>query len=46
MNGYLQVPEILERIDEYIVPPHLGNKAGVLGGIALAQQALEAAGDH
>lgn len=46
LNGYLQVPEILERIDEYIVPPHLGNKAGVLGGIALAQQALEAAGDH
>lgn len=46
LNGYLQAPEILERIDEYIVPPHLGNQAGVLGGIALAQQALEAAGDH
>jgi fructokinase len=37
-NGYLQVPEILERIDDYIVPPGLGNRAGVLGAIALAQR--------
>lgn len=40
LNGYVQSPAILERIDEYIVPPGLGNKAGVLGAIALAQQAL------
>lgn len=39
LNGYVQAPEILERIDEYIVPPGLGNRAGVLGAIALAQQA-------
>lgn len=39
LNGYLQTPEILERIDEYIVPPGLGNRAGVLGAIALAEQA-------
>lgn len=37
LNGYVQVPQILEQIDEYIVPPGLGNKAGVLGAIALAQ---------
>jgi fructokinase len=39
LNGYLQVPAILDQIDEYIVPPGLGNQAGVLGAIALAQQA-------
>jgi fructokinase len=39
LNGYLWVPAILDRIDEYIVPPGLGSRAGVLGAIALAQQA-------
>jgi fructokinase len=40
LNGYLRSPDILERIDEYIVPPRLGNRAGVLGAIALAQQMI------
>ena len=40
LNGYLQVPVLLDHIDSYIVPPALGNQAGVLGAIALAQQAL------
>ena len=44
LNGYVQSPEILERIDEYIVPPALGNRAGVLGAMALAQ-AAQAASD-
>ena len=39
LNNYIQKPEITERIDEYIVPPGLGNRAGVLGAIALAQDA-------
>ncbi|MFC2046491.1 ROK family protein [Chloroflexota bacterium] len=39
LNGYLHVPMILEQIDDYIVAPALGNRAGVLGAIALAQQA-------
>ena len=30
LNGYVQAPEILDRIDEFIVPPGLGNKAGSL----------------
>ena len=38
LNGYLQAPLILDRPDEYIVPPGLGDRAGVLGAIALAQQ--------
>jgi fructokinase len=40
LNGYVQSPEIIERIDRYIVPPGLGNRAGVLGAIALAELQL------
>lgn len=40
LNGYVQSPAILEHIDEFIVPPGLGNRAGVLGAFALAQQAV------
>ncbi len=38
LNGYLQHPAILRDVDHYIVPPALGDHAGVLGAIALAQQ--------
>jgi len=41
LNGYVRSPQILEEIDQYIVPPGLGSQAGVLGAIALAQQALD-----
>ena len=34
LNGYIRSSEIVERIDEYIVPPQLGDRAGVLGAIA------------
>jgi fructokinase len=34
--GYLDTPMLDERIDEYIVAPVLGDRAGVLGAIALA----------
>ena len=40
LNNYMQVKEILEHIDSYIVPPSLGKYAGVLGSIALAEQAF------
>lgn len=39
LNGYVQAAAILHNIDGFIVPPGLGNLAGVLGSIALAQQA-------
>jgi len=42
LNGYIQAREIIEDIDRYIVPPALGGRAGVLGAIALAQQAVGA----
>ncbi|MGB7874940.1 MAG: ROK family protein, partial [Anaerolineales bacterium] len=41
LNGYVQSPVILENIEAYILPPALGGKAGVLGAIALAQQAVD-----
>jgi fructokinase len=37
LNGYIQARQILENMDTYIVPPGLGNQAGVIGAIALAQ---------
>ena len=39
LNGYVRSPEILERIDQYIVPPGLGNRSGVVGALALAEMA-------
>lgn len=41
LNGYVRHPSILDSIDDYIVAPGLGNKAGVLGAFALAELALE-----
>lgn len=40
LNGYIQAREIVEGIDQYIVPPELGDNAGVLGAIALASDAI------
>ncbi len=42
INGYIQSPVILENIETYIVSPGLGNKAGILGAIALARETLKA----
>lgn len=38
LNGYVQSPAILRDNAQYIVPPGLGNRAGVLGAFAQAQQ--------
>lgn len=38
LNGYIYAPEI-EAMDRYLVAPELGGHAGVLGAIALAQNA-------
>ncbi len=40
LNGYIAHPALAEGIDDYIVAPGLGNRAGVLGAIALAQRSL------
>ena len=38
LNGYVQSPSIQQAIDQYIVPTGLGDRSGVLGALALAQQ--------
>jgi fructokinase len=35
LNDYVQDTALLEEIDNYVVPPGLGNQAGVLGSLAL-----------
>jgi len=37
LNNYIHVNEIINKIEDFIVPPQLQNRAGVLGAIALAQ---------
>jgi fructokinase len=44
LNGYIDVGEITDHTDRYIVRPGLGNHAGLLGAIALAADAADAAG--
>ncbi len=41
VNGYLQTPLLGEDIGSYVISPGLGDRAGVLGAIALAQDAAE-----
>jgi fructokinase len=40
LNGYIVSPALAEGIASYIVPPLLGDDAGVCGAIALAQEAV------
>jgi fructokinase len=44
LNGYIPCPELQEGIDRYIVPAKLGDRAGVLGALVLAEAATRA--DH
>jgi fructokinase len=37
LNGYVRSPMLLDRIDEYILPPALGIRSGGLGAIAMAR---------
>ena len=41
LNGYVKHSAILNNMDTFIVPPGLGNQAGVLGAIALAMEAVK-----
>jgi len=41
LNGYVQSPVILKHIDTVIVPPGLGDDAGIMGALELARRAAE-----
>ncbi len=40
LNGYVQSRHITHEMEQFIVLPGLGNRAGVMGAIALAEQAV------
>lgn len=40
LSGYVQPPALIDDVEGYVVPPALGDRAGVLGAIALAQDAV------
>jgi fructokinase len=42
LAGYVRAREIVEDVENYIVPPALGARAGVVGALALAHEALAA----
>ena len=42
LNSYVSNKNVTENIDQYILPPGLGNQSGSLGAIALAMQITEA----
>jgi fructokinase len=39
LNGYVQSPLIVDQIDQFIAPPGLVTRSGILGAIALAMEA-------
>ena len=41
LNGYLQTHELVNEIDHFIVPPGLGDNAGIKGALALGVAALD-----
>ena len=41
LNGYVQAPEIIEDIEDYIVLPQLGPDAGIVGALAMAEALVE-----
>jgi fructokinase len=45
LNGYVASKSLLEHIEDYIVPPGLGNQSGSLGAIALAIQLAQEKGN-
>lgn len=41
LNSYVQTRELMEGIEHYVVHPALGDNAGLLGAMALGQQAIK-----
>jgi fructokinase len=41
LNGYVRSKELIENMEQYVVPPKLGNRAGIAGALVLAEQAYQ-----
>lgn len=41
LNGYVRSKNLIEDVDQYIVPPKLGNRSGIAGALVLAEQAFQ-----
>lgn len=41
LNAYIKLPQLNAGIDDYIVPPKLGDNAGAVGALLLAAEALK-----
>jgi fructokinase len=39
LNGYVRSKELIENVEQYVVPPKLGNRSGIAGALVLAEQA-------
>jgi len=40
LNGYIEAVEIVEEMESFVVAPQLGDRAGVLGALVLAEEAV------
>lgn len=45
LNGYVQTAHLANHFENYIVPPGLQNRSGVIGSIALAEKVLQSTKD-
>jgi fructokinase len=41
LNGYIKAKALMDDLNEFVVPPKLGNLSGVLGALVLAERALK-----
>jgi len=41
LNGYVRAKELMENLDQYVIPPGLGNRSGIIGALVLAEQAYQ-----
>jgi len=41
LANYVQASALVDDIDSYVIPPALGDRAGVLGAIALAEEVAD-----
>jgi fructokinase len=40
LNGYIASPVVTGTMEDYIVPPGLGKRSGILGAMAMAKKSL------